>query len=261
MVVCLSSLCVGSGSRVCPVRGSKICERKFSMRNSSQHAPRFPARNQYQYHGRSRKASSGEPVRPCVARNGTGCCSHARNGLLATSGAHAYTGRSATTTRHQGGYLLATTADALPASTGNDVGNGRIQNVLLVPLRRLRDRRALLLDGRNGRSGCVCLWRRQHQESGACAASRRKASAGYRARDAESGVARPHQRPIDHTLGRRACCTAPGLPADTSGSCRGRRCHQARGEPLRVPAHRRSGLAAASVRARSADAEHAGAGL
>ena len=209
----------------------------------------------------SRKASSGEPVRPCVARNGTGCCSHARNGLLATSGAHAYTGRSATTTRHQGGYLLATTADALPASTGNDVGNGRIQNVLLVPLRRLRDRRALLLDGRNGRSGCVCLWRRQHQESGACAASRRKASAGYRARDAESGVARPHQRPIDHTLGRRACCTAPGLPADTSGSCRGRRCHQARGEPLRVPAHRRSGLAAASVRARSADAEHAGAGL
>lgn len=202
-----------------------------------------------------------EPVWPCVARNGTGCCSHARNGLLATSGAHAYTGRSATTTRHQGGYLLATTADALPASTGNDVGNGRIQNVLLVPLRRLRDRRALLLDGRNGRSGCVCLWRRQHQESGARAASRRKASAGYRARDAESGVARPHQRPIDHTLGRRACCTAPGLPADTSGSCRGRRCHQARGEPLRVPAHRRSGLAAASVRARSADAEHAGAGL
>ena len=25
LVVCLSSLCVGSGSRVCPVRGSEIC--------------------------------------------------------------------------------------------------------------------------------------------------------------------------------------------------------------------------------------------
>ena len=197
------------------------------------------------------------PTEISLLNGGPGCCNHAR-GILATSGA--YTGSPATTSRHQGGCLLATTADALPATTGNDVGNG-VQNVLLVPLRRLRDRRTLLLDGRNGRSGCVCLWRRQHQESGACAASRRKASAGYRARDAESGVARPHQRPIDHTLGRRACCTAPGLPADTSGSCRGRRCHQARGEPLRVPAHRRSGLAAASVRARSADAEHAGAGL
>ena len=52
VVVCLSSLCVGSGSRVCPVRGSKICERKISLRNSSQHVWGFLLPTQY--HGREK---------------------------------------------------------------------------------------------------------------------------------------------------------------------------------------------------------------